>query len=177
MYAALEATGWLLGCRGDAIVEWMPWHLENHLDCDNVIEAWLLAKLRAGIDAIATGSKSDTVITGPMGGDASYRSRPRCGDRPNAEGGFGALGPKIWEGMTRAGGVAVTRCGEAWDRSLATAGVTHWAHITASDGAWRTWSQMQETYPALAGLYGKGERDTRGRYERVLNMLNGEDNA
>ena len=45
--AAIAGTMYRLGYRGDAPLEWLPWHLkEKHLREVNMIEAYLLAKMR-----------------------------------------------------------------------------------------------------------------------------------
>ena len=70
-----------LGCRGYSPLEWSPEHLRHELSEDNVIEAWLLAKLRTGIRAVVTrATPADADVTGAMGGDG-WRSR----------------GPRLWE--------------------------------------------------------------------------------
>ena len=57
--AAIEQTCYRLGCRGVAPIEWEPRHLMTHLNEDNPIEAWLLAKMRTGIKSVATQCERD----------------------------------------------------------------------------------------------------------------------
>ena len=66
---AIAATTYRLGYRGDTPLQWLPWHLpEKHLREDNMIEAYLLAKMRMKRHTRMTGRKQHKALDAARGG-------------------------------------------------------------------------------------------------------------
>ena len=61
--SAIAVTCWRLGCRTRSPIEWHPTHLERALDENMMIEAWVLAKLRAGMMGVRTGRQESGPLT------------------------------------------------------------------------------------------------------------------
>ena len=115
-----------LGCRGYSPLEWSPEHLRHELSEDNVIEAWLLAKLRTGIRAVVTrATPADADVTGAMGGDG-WRSR----------------GPRLWEADDERTVGATVAC--AYERAVAEAGIAQWGDmLDAATGEIVAWDTLK----------------------------------
>ena len=113
------------------------------LDEDNIIEAWILAKMRAGVRAHATvASPTDLDVTGPIGG-IEWRAR----------------GPRLWE-TDKMDGIGITyEC--AYERRLAEAGIAQWADITDPETG-----QIKE-WAAVKGEIGADTNANRDAYNRV----------
>ena len=99
-----------LGCRGTHPLEWRPEHLEEGVDGlreDDVIEAYLLARVRLGLRGRLT--KGGRQMEGPLSVTRWQR------DAEQAR----AAGPKLWEGSEGGWGTAK---GCQFSRALAAAG-------------------------------------------------------
>ena len=146
--AAIEQTCYRLGCRGTAPIEWEPRHLMTHLNEDNPIEAWLMAKIRTGIKSVATQCERDKAITSPM--------------NPKTGGTWEERGPRLWEDDRMRSGTETKAC--TFSRQWAEHGIVQWADMIGTDTRKliTKWEQMQERHPAL--------QDTEENRKRLITL-------
>ena len=74
IHAALESSiaevCYRLGCRGISPLEWHPTHLAHTLDPDDIVQAWLQAKIRANMRGTTTGRDLEHALQAKKWGPA-----------------------------------------------------------------------------------------------------------
>ena len=116
----IAAGCWRLGCRTHPL-EWRPTHLAEELREDDLVEAWLLYRLRTGVGSVLT--------AGDMQGTALAKERWQSYAR----------GPPIWEGPRAC----------AFDREMANLGIAYWCDVTDEHtGEWLDWLAVRDRYGA-----------------------------
>jgi hypothetical protein len=138
--SAIAETCYLLGCRDTHPLEWNPTHIPHDIDTpldeDDIIQAWILAKLRCDM----TGHNTADTMQGPL--------KPSAWQQPSDYINQ-AQGPKLWENQHNTWG-DTTRA--MYIKRFAYLGITHWRDITHVDtGQWLTWPQLRKRHPQLKG--------------------------
>ena len=108
------------------MLEWHPTWLEDQLSEDGVVQAWLLGRLRTGLEIrVSDGGEAGAVRTREDG-----------------------RGPALW-----GEGAKMYAEYTAGSKRLAAKGVSTWADVTnrAGGARWRTWPEMQRAFDGLKG--------------------------
>jgi hypothetical protein len=142
------------------MMEWHPQHLEHILNEEMIIEAWLLARLRAGVRIRRIRKEGEAEARRPDG----VKRGPPIWDKEEGEDwqatGQGPCRTRV--GVGKGGGVVVRiathgrnegRC-EFTHRSrrLAAGGIREWRDITSKEGRWRTPQEIQGQFGVRTGV-------------------------
>jgi hypothetical protein len=152
--AQIAETCWRLGCRRIHPLEWHPTHIEHELSEDNIIEAWILTKLRMRKRGVRTGTRLDGALS-----DERWQERRSEVIRN---------GPRLWEAASDLereiwGAVPV----HEFRGVLARAGVATWGDITnMCSGAWLTWREVCERHGLRVTRTGE-----RAAYEEMVRQM------
>ena len=154
--SAIVETCKRLGCRGESPLTWEPAHV--HLDENNLIEAWLLAKRRTRMRAVRTATPEHEQMIAKLARDDTWAD------------GY-ASGPMLWESgglWGRDGRLGRPSVAHPHARRLAAAGIVHWADVTdGTTGELLQWGALRTRHGVekLAGAAAHRE------YTRLCKMV------
>ena len=152
------------------MMEWHPQHLEHILNEEMIIEAWLLARLRAGVRIRKIHRDTDGEARGP----SNSKRGPPIWDADESEEwqvtGHGPCRTRVGVAKAKGGAVVVVRIGlhregkgercEFTHRSrrLAAKGMREWRDITNKEGRWRTLQEVQGQFGLEKGVESEAYR-------------------
>ena len=147
-----------LGCRGESPLTWDPRHIRDLNGESDLIEAWLLAKRRTRVQAVATSSTENEQMRAALERDDLWRDAA-------------AAGPLLWE----ANGTGAPAYAHA--RRLAAAGVVYWADVTSeTTGENLTWDALR-TRMWRARLHGTAAQREYAKLCKAIRSADGREAA
>jgi len=132
--ASIARTAWRLGCRQESPITWLPTYMEDELDDNIVVEAWLKIKIRADLRAHIVPRYHSPLLR-------------RAEWTPSTEA-YITNGPGLWESAKEGPWATVDPIPyTSAAKRLTALGITCWNDITHDvTGDWLTTSQLQERY-------------------------------
>ena len=143
--------GYVPSIEAPTPLDWLPWHLREHLRVEYIVECWLLVQMQAGVRSRNTGA---------------------------SRGSGTPLDPELWEVPNDGGGASVwaSIASRLFSRDLCSLGLWRWVDFYAGSvdgaGTWMDWGQAYSYYEVeRRQRSGHWKRRVQTEFEAVISAL------